>query len=201
TTASSTRATRGPPSASRSAPRSTRSSGAPTRSASSGCSAMRRIAKILIANRGEIAARVMRTCRAMGIATVAVYADPDREVPVAPGFGAEGLDEREIAKRAQAIGYPVLVKASAGGGGKGMRLVDRPARLAPALEAARREAKSAFGDDTLLVERYVDSPRHVEIQILGDVHGTLVHCFERECSIQRRHQKIIEEAPSPALAH
>src|SRR5439155_840440 len=86
-------------------------------------------------------------------------------VPVVPGFGAEGLDEREIAKRAQAIGYPVLVKASAGGGGKGMRLVDRPARLAPALEAARREAKSAFGDDTLLVERYVGSPRHVEIQI------------------------------------
>ena len=249
---------------------------------------MRRIAKILIANRGEIAARVMRTCRAMGIATVAVYADPDREapfvraadeavaigppvssasflaiermldvarrtgadaihpgygflaenadfaeacaqagvvfigpppdairrmgskieakrimaaagVPVVPGFGAEGLAEREIAKRAQEIGYPVLVKASAGGGGKGMRLVDRPARLGPALEAARREAKSAFGDDTLLVERYVGSPRHVEIQILGDVHGTLVHCFERECSIQRRHQKIIEEAPSPAL--
>jgi acetyl/propionyl-CoA carboxylase alpha subunit len=91
------------------------------------------------------------------------------------------------------------VKASAGGGGRGMRRVDEAAALAPALEAARREAKGAFGDDTLLVERYVTAPRHVEIQILGDTHGTLLHCFERECSVQRRHQKILEESPSPAL--
>src|SRR6185436_9883128 len=246
------------------------------------------IQKVLIANRGEIASRVIRTCRAMGIRTVAVYADPDREapfvraadeavaigppvasgsflavrtmvdvarraradaihpgygflsensdfaqacadagvifigpspeairrmgskieakrimeaagVPVVPGFALDGLSDREVAERARKVGYPLLVKASAGGGGRGMRLVDAPADLAPALEAARREAKGAFGDDALLVERYVDSPRHVEIQILGDTHGTLVHCFERECSIQRRHQKILEESPSPAL--
>src|SRR5438128_1445873 len=249
---------------------------------------MRPIEKILIANRGEIAARVIRTCRAMGIRTVAVYADPDREapfvraadeavsigppvstssflaieamldvarrtgadaihpgygflsenadfaqasadagvvfigpsseairrmgskieakrimeaagVPIVPGFAVAGLDDREVRERGAKVGYPLLVKASAGGGGRGMRLVQDPAGLGPALEAARREAKSAFGDDALLVERYVTAPRHVEIQILGDVHGTLLHCFERECSIQRRHQKIIEEAPSPAL--
>src|SRR5947199_5216533 len=104
-------------------------------------------------------------------------------VPVVPGFGAEGLDEREIAKRAQAIGYPVLVKASAGGGGKGMRLVDRPARLAPALEAARREAKSAFADDALPAERYVSSPRHLEFQTPRHVHGTPVHFLEPDCAI------------------
>ncbi len=246
------------------------------------------IRKVLIANRGEIASRVMRTCRAMGIATVAVYADPDADapfvrhadeavslgpplaaasflaierlvdiarqtgadavhpgygflaenadfaaacaaagiifigptpdairhmgskieakrimaeagVPVIPGFSAAGLSARDITARAHDLGFPVLVKASAGGGGKGMRIVHAADGLGPALEAARREAGGAFGDDTLLVERYVPSPRHVEIQILGDAHGTLLHCFERECSIQRRYQKIIEEAPSPAL--
>src|SRR5262245_42607297 len=246
------------------------------------------IQKIFIANRGEIASRVIRTCRAMGIGTVAIYADPDREapfvraadeavaigppvasgsflaiqtmvdvarragadaihpgygflsenadfaqacadagvvfigpspdairrmgskieakrimeaagVPVVPGFTLAGLSERAVAEQARKIGYPLLVKASAGGGGRGMRLVEAPADLAPALEAARREAKGAFGDDTLLVERYVTAPRHVEIQILGDTHGTLLHCFERECSVQRRHQKILEESPSPAL--
>jgi acetyl-CoA carboxylase biotin carboxylase subunit len=244
--------------------------------------------KILIANRGEIAARIIRTCRAMGIGTVAIYADPDRNapfvraadeavsigpplasasflaiermveiarrmgadavhpgygflaenaafaaacgaagitfigpspdairrmgskieakrimtaagVPVIPGFEAVGLSDPEIGIRARELGYPVLVKASAGGGGKGMRVVHEPANLKDALAAARREAKSAFGDDTLLLERYVAQPRHVEIQILGDTHGTLLHCFERECSIQRRHQKILEESPSPAL--
>jgi acetyl-CoA carboxylase biotin carboxylase subunit len=249
---------------------------------------MAHIEKILIANRGEIAARVIRTCRAMGIATVAVYADPDREapfvraadeavsigppvstssflaieamldvarrtgadaihpgygflsenadfaqacadarvvfigpspeairrmgskieakrimeaagVPVVPGFAVAGLDDRRLAERARKVGYPLLVKASAGGGGRGMRLVQDPSALGAALEAARREAKSAFGDDALLVERYLTAPRHVEIQILGDTHGTLLHCFERECSVQRRHQKILEESPSPAL--
>jgi acetyl/propionyl-CoA carboxylase alpha subunit len=217
---------------------------------------MRPIEKILVANRGEIAARVMRTCRAMGIATVAVYADPDGEapfvraadeavsigppvstssflaieamldvarrtgadaihpgygflsenadfaqacadagvvfigpspeairrmgskieakrimeaagVPVVPGFTVAGLDDRAVAEHARKVGYPLLVKASAGGGGRGMRLVQDPAGLGPALEAARREAKSAFGDDALLVERYLTAPRHVEIQILG----------------------------------
>lgn len=249
---------------------------------------MKTFHKILIANRGEIAARIIRTCRAMGIGSAAIYADPDRNapfvraadeavyigppltgssflaidkivdaarqvdadavhpgygflaenadfakactdagltfigpspesirrmgskieakkvaaaagVPVVPGFSAEGLADRDIEGRANQIGYPVLIKASAGGGGKGMRIVHEPQKLVPALEAARREATSAFGDDTLLIERYLEAPRHIEIQILGDHHGYLIHCFERECSIQRRYQKIIEEAPSPAV--
>jgi acyl-CoA carboxylase subunit alpha len=249
---------------------------------------MNQFRTVLIANRGEIALRIMRTCRAMGIGTAAIYADPDcyapfvraadaavyigppvtggsflaiekiidaarrvgadavhpgygflaenadfaqacadagltfigpspdairrmgskieakkimaaAGVPVIPGFSCEGLSERDIAGRAQEIGYPILVKASAGGGGKGMRSVAEPAKLRTALEAARREAQHAFGDDTLLIERYFGSARHIEMQILGDAHGNLIHCFERECSIQRRYQKIIEEAPSPAV--
>jgi len=249
---------------------------------------MKQFRKILIANRAEIAARIMRTCREMGIGTVAIYADPDRNapfvraadeavcigppiasgsflaiekiidaarqvgadavhpgygflaenadfaqacadaglvfigptpeairrmgskieakrimaaagVPIIPGFSAEGLADRDIEARAREIGYPILIKASAGGGGKGMRVVHDAATLSASLAASRRESKNAFGDDTLLVERYFESPRHVEIQILGDAHGHLVHCFERECSIQRRYQKIIEEAPSPGL--
>jgi len=244
------------------------------------------IEKVLVANRGEIALRVMRTCRTMGIATVAVYSDADAGAPfvrfadeavrigapparesylviealldaarrtgadaIHPGYGflsenaafAEAVAEaglvfvgppghviralgsKQAAKRiaqragvpvvpgyhgddqsvlldeARAIGFPLLVKASAGGGGKGMRVVRGPGELADAIERARGEAKSAFGDDTLLLERYVDRPRHVEIQILGDAHGNVVHLWERECSVQRRHQKIVEEAPSPAL--
>jgi acetyl-CoA carboxylase biotin carboxylase subunit len=247
-----------------------------------------RIEKVLIANRGEIASRIIRTCRAMGLSTVAIYSDPDatapfvREadeavyigppladasflaidriidiahrtqadavhpgygflaenadfaqacadaqrtfigpqpdairrmgrkieakeimtaagVPVIPGFSGVGMGVDEITKRIARLGYPVLLKASAGGGGKGMRIVRSDAELASSIEAARREARTAFGDDSLLVERYFDAPRHIEIQILGDHHGNLVHCFERECSIQRRHQKVIEEAPSPFL--
>jgi acetyl-CoA carboxylase biotin carboxylase subunit len=249
---------------------------------------MKKFSKILVANRGEIALRIMRTCAAMGIRTAAVYADPDRDAPfvraaddavyigppissssflavetivdaarrvgaeavhpgygflaenadfaaaceaagirfigptaesirlmgskveakrimesagvtVIPGFSAEGLANEAVQTRADALGYPILVKASAGGGGKGMRIVHEPAALATALDAARRESKHAFGDDTLLVERYFDAPRHIEVQILGDHQGNLIHCFERECSIQRRHQKIIEEAPSPTI--
>ncbi|MDQ3367398.1 MAG: ATP-grasp domain-containing protein [Myxococcota bacterium] len=249
---------------------------------------MRAIDKILIANRGEIALRVMRTCRAMGIATVAVYSDADADAPfvrfadeavrigpaparasylvinalldaarqtgahaIHPGYGflsehagfAEAVVDAELvfigppaavigklgskqaAKRiaraagvatvpgydgddqstprllaeAAQVGFPLLVKASAGGGGKGMRIVRREAELAEAIERARGEAGSAFGDDTLLLERYVERPRHIEIQILGDTHGSVVHLWERECSIQRRHQKVVEEAPSPAL--
>ncbi|HEU0032188.1 MAG TPA: biotin carboxylase N-terminal domain-containing protein [Kofleriaceae bacterium] len=249
---------------------------------------MRSIDKVLIANRGEIALRVMRTCRQMGIATVAVYSDADAGAPfvrfadeavrigppparesylvipalldaaritgadaIHPGYGflsenarfAEAvtdaglvfigppaavigkLGSKQEAKRiarkagvptvpgydgddqthstlygeAQRIGYPLLVKASAGGGGKGMRIVRAQGELAEALERARGEAASAFGDDTLLLERYIERPRHIEIQILGDTHGHVVHLWERECSIQRRHQKVIEEAPSPAL--
>lgn len=247
------------------------------------------ITKLLIANRGEIARRIIRTAHEMGIATVAVYADGDAGAPfvreadeamalggttsaqtyldmdkvldacrrtgadgVHPGYGflsenaafaaavtaagmawvgpsaeaistmgdklsakrlmeeagvptlparelSEGDDSAAAIAAADEIGYPVLVKASAGGGGRGMRVVETEAELVDAVEGARREAGAAFGDDTLFLERWLTSSRHVEIQILGDLHGNLVHLFERECSIQRRHQKIIEEAPSPAV--
>ena len=120
-------------------------------------------------------------------------------VPVIPGVSGEGKTDAQLAAEAREIGYPILVKACAGGGGKGMRVVATEADLSGALAAARREAAAAFGDDTLLLERYFDAPRHVEIQIFGDSRGQLLHCFERECSIQRRFQKIIEEAPSPAV--
>jgi acetyl-CoA carboxylase biotin carboxylase subunit len=248
----------------------------------------RLIDKVLVANRGEIALRVMRTCRAMGIATVAVYSDADADAPfvrfadeairigppaaresylvihaildaaratgadaIHPGYGflsenarfseavadaglifigppagvIEQLGSKQAAKRiaaragvptvpgysgddqstaafvaaARSLGYPLLVKASAGGGGKGMRIVREPGELADAIDRARGEAASAFGDDTLLLEKYVERPRHIEIQILGDSFGRVVHLWERECSIQRRHQKVIEEAPSPVL--
>jgi acetyl/propionyl-CoA carboxylase alpha subunit len=249
----------------------------------------RPITKLLVANRGEIALRVMRTARAMGIATVAVYSDPDagepfvaaadeavalggatpaesylrmdailaaasatgadavhpgygflaenavfaaacadaglvfvgpppsvieamgsklaaREimtaagVPVLPGADVSGItDDAGLLAAARQVGFPVLVKASAGGGGKGMRIVTAPGELSEAVAAARREAASAFGDDTVFLERYVTAPRHVEVQIFGDSHGQVVSLFERECSIQRRHQKIIEESPSPAV--
>ena len=248
--------------------------------------AIKPIRRLLIANRGEIARRVIRSAHEMGIATAAVYADGDAGAPfvreadtaialggttsaetyldvdkvlaacrrtgadaVHPGYGflsenaafaravveagmrwvgpspeaIEQMGDKLAAKRtiieaevptlpatelkagedhqaaAKAIGYPVLVKASAGGGGRGMRVVESPDELEAAIAGARREAGAAFGDDTLFLERWVTSSRHVEIQILGDLHGNVVHLFERECSIQRRHQKIIEEAPSPAV--
>ena len=248
----------------------------------------RPIHRVLVANRGEIAARILRTCRHMGLGTVAVYSDADAQaphvrladvavglgappardsylvidrliaaarasgadaihpgygflsenaafaeavtaagltfigpsamvisllgskkaakeraiaagVPVVPGYNGDDQSAAVLREHALKIGFPLLVKASAGGGGKGMRIVRGPDEVDGALEAARREAASAFGDDTLILEKYVERPRHVEIQILGDHHGTLVHLWERECSIQRRHQKVIEEAPSPAL--
>jgi propionyl-CoA carboxylase alpha chain len=254
------------------------------------------ITKLLIANRGEIAARIIRSAHALGIATVAVYSDPDADAPyvtlageavrlpgaapadtylrgdlivaaaaatgadaVHPGYGflsenaafaracadaglifvgpaaetiaamgdkvkakaimaaagvpvlpsatiaAEGTGDLDAAAAgdldaaAAEVGFPLLVKAAFGGGGRGMRLVTDPAELAEAVSTARREAASAFGDGTVFLERYVTDPRHVEVQILGDAAGTVIHLFERECSIQRRYQKIVEECPSPAV--
>ncbi|MFD5858492.1 acetyl/propionyl/methylcrotonyl-CoA carboxylase subunit alpha [Streptomyces chartreusis] len=243
---------------------------------------------VLVANRGEIAVRVIRTLRSMGVRSVAVFSDADADarhvreadtavrigpapasesylsverlleaaartgaqavhpgygflaenaefaracadaglvfigpgadaislmgdkiraketvkaagVPVVPGSSGSGLTDAELADAAREIGMPVLLKPSAGGGGKGMRLVRDETQLADEIAAARREARASFGDDTLLVERWVDRPRHIEIQVLADGHGNVVHLGERECSLQRRHQKIIEEAPSVLL--
>ena len=120
-------------------------------------------------------------------------------VPVVPGVSRPGLTDADLIAGAAEVGYPVLVKPSAGGGGKGMRVVNEPSELAAALTSARREAGSAFGDDTLFLERFVLNPRHIEVQVLADGYGNVVHLGERECSLQRRHQKVIEEAPSPLL--
>src|SRR5258708_831272 len=244
--------------------------------------------KILIANRGEIACRVIRTARRLGIATVAVYSEADtaalhvamadeacligpspaREsylkitaildaarksgaeavhpgygflsenaefaeacaaagivfigppapairamgskaaakelmqahgVPVVPGYHGDDQDPTRLLAEAEAIGFPVLLKASAGGGGRGMRIVLGAGDFARALDGARREAAGAFGDDRILIERYLTRPRHIEVQVFGDTHGNIVHLFERDCSIQRRHQKVVEEAPAPGL--
>ncbi|MFQ5564935.1 MAG: acetyl/propionyl/methylcrotonyl-CoA carboxylase subunit alpha [Paracoccaceae bacterium] len=245
-------------------------------------------AKILIANRGEIACRIARTARRMGIATVAVHSDADAHaqhvlacdeavavgpapvpesylradrilaaaqatgaeaihpgygflaenpefaeavaaagltfigppagairamglkdaaktlmeeagVPVTPGYHGENQDPGFLAERAAGIGYPVLIKASAGGGGKGMRKVDRPEDFARALTSARSEAASSFGHDHVIVEKFILNPRHIEVQVFADSHGNSVHLFERDCSAQRRHQKVIEEAPAPGM--
>src|SRR5438309_2584848 len=244
--------------------------------------------KILIANRGEIACRIVRTARRMGISTVAVYSDADRDamhvavadeayrvgppparesylnvgaiiaaakragaqaihpgygflsenaafaeacaaagivfigpppsairamggkseakalmeragVPVVPGYHGERQDAKFLAQKAGEVGYPVLIKAVAGGGGRGMRRVDEPAQFDDALDSAKREAASSFGDDRVLIEKYILSPRHIEVQVFGDSHGNVVHLFERDCSLQRRHQKVIEEAPAPGM--
>ncbi|MGH2586403.1 MAG: acetyl-CoA carboxylase biotin carboxylase subunit [Dehalococcoidia bacterium] len=244
--------------------------------------------KVLVANRGEIAVRVMQACAELGIGTVAVYSEADAGalhvrvadeavcigpapapqsylnaeaivaaalatradavhpgygflsenadfaqacrdaglvfigpapeairtmgskiaakrlaaslgVPLLPGYDGASQDVQTLEAEAARIGYPVLIKASAGGGGRGMRVVPDPAEFREALESAKREARAAFGDDTVLLERYVARPRHVEIQIFGDMMGTVLYLGERECSIQRRHQKVIEEAPSPAV--
>jgi 3-methylcrotonyl-CoA carboxylase alpha subunit len=248
----------------------------------------RHFGTLLVANRGEIACRVIRTARAMGLRTVAVYSEADRGslhvamaddavllgpapardsyldiervieaarktgaqavhpgygflsenaefarscasaglilvgptaemmaamgsksgskalmeragVPLVPGYHGDAQDEATLAAAADRIGFPVLVKASAGGGGRGMRIVRAAVELASAIVSAKREAGAAFGDDRLLIEKYVDNPRHIEVQVIGDSHGNLVSLFERECTLQRRHQKVIEEAPSPTL--
>src|ERR671930_478929 len=186
--------------------------------------------KLLVANRGEIALRVFRACRELGIATVAVAPADDRgslharsadetleissyleasEHIRAVEDSGDKLEAKRIAREAgvpvipegepEEIGFPLMIKAAAGGGGRGMRVVRESAELEDALAAARREAKAAFGDDRVFCERYVEGPRHVEIQLLGDSHGEVIALGERECSVQRRHQKVLEEAPSPAL--
>ena len=120
-------------------------------------------------------------------------------VPVVPGYHGERQDAAHIAAEARRIGLPVLLKASAGGGGKGMRIVRSDAELESALEGATREARASFGDDRVLIEKYVERPRHIEVQVFGDTHGNVVHLFERDCSVQRRHQKVLEEAPAPGM--
>jgi acetyl-CoA carboxylase, biotin carboxylase subunit len=137
---------------------------------------------------------------AMGSKTAARQLAIDAGVPVVPGMTSAVENAADAQRIAEEFGYPVLLKAAAGGGGKGMRVVRERAELAPSLDAARREAKNAFGDDAVYVEKYIVGPRHVEIQVLGDHHGTMLSLGERECSVQRRHQKMIEEAPSVAVS-
>src|SRR5947199_1996907 len=137
--------------------------------------------------------------RAMGLKDAAKKLMAEAGVPVTPGYLGEDQDPKRLKKEAGAIGYPVLIKAVAGGGGKGMRKVDEPGQFADALDSAKREAASSFGDDRVLIEKYVPQPRHIEVQVFGDSHGNVVHLFERDCSLQRRHQKVIEEAPAPGM--
>ncbi|UCC23979.1 MAG: acetyl-CoA carboxylase biotin carboxylase subunit [Gemmatimonadales bacterium] len=139
------------------------------------------------------------TIQAMGDKTEARRRMKEAGVPIVPGIVDPAASAEEARAAAEAMGFPVLLKATAGGGGKGMRVVEEPAALSRAFDAARREAEAAFGDGSVYVEKYLQRPRHVEIQVLGDVHGNVVHLGERECSIQRRHQKLVEEAPSPVL--
>ena len=120
-------------------------------------------------------------------------------MPLVPGYHGADQDPALLKKEADRIGYPVLIKASAGGGGKGMRAVDRPQDFDAALASCKREATNSFGDDAVLVERYVQRPRHIEIQVFGDRQGNYVYLFERDCSVQRRHQKVLEEAPAPGM--
>ena len=137
--------------------------------------------------------------RAMGLKDAAKKLMADAGVPVTPGYLGEDQDPKRLKKEADAIGYPVLIKAVAGGGGKGMRRVDAARDFDDALESCKREAASSFGDDRVLIEKYILSPRHIEVQVFGDSHGNVVHLFERDCSLQRRHQKVIEEAPAPGM--
>ncbi len=137
--------------------------------------------------------------RAMGLKDAAKRLMAAAGVPTTPGYLGDEQSAVALAREAAAIGWPVLIKAVAGGGGKGMRRVDRAEEFGAALDAARREAAAAFGDDRVLLERYVTRPRHIEVQVFGDTHGNVVHLFERDCSLQRRHQKVVEEAPAPGM--
>src|SRR5438067_9826643 len=137
--------------------------------------------------------------RAMGLKDAAKKLMAEAGVPVTPGYLGDDQDPKRLKKEAGAIGYPVLIKAVAGGGGKGMRRVDEAGQFDDALDSAKREAGSSFGDDRVLIEKYIRSPQHIEVQVFGDAHGNVVHLFERDCSLQRRHQKVIEEAPAPGM--
>ena len=136
---------------------------------------------------------------AMGLKDAAKQLMQQAGVPVTPGYMGRNQDAGFLAIQADAVGYPVLIKAVAGGGGKGMRLVERPEDFADALASCRREATASFGNDHVLIEKYIQRPRHIEVQVFGDRHGNIVHLFERDCSLQRRHQKVIEEAPAPGM--
>src|SRR5262249_21905349 len=120
-------------------------------------------------------------------------------VPIVPGYFGEDQSLDTLTEQAKLIGFPVLIKASAGGGGKGMRVAEKASELAESIEGAKREAKAAFGDDAIMLERYLAEPRHIEVQVLGDNYGNIIHLGERECSIHRRHQKVLEESPSPVV--
>ncbi|MEM8697351.1 MAG: acetyl/propionyl/methylcrotonyl-CoA carboxylase subunit alpha [Pseudomonadota bacterium] len=137
--------------------------------------------------------------RAMGLKDAAKTLMDEAGVPTTPGYLGENQDVDFLAEQAEAIGYPVLIKAVAGGGGKGMRKVEAAEDFSDALQSCRREAKAAFGNDIVLLEKWIESPRHIEVQVFGDSHGNVVHLFERDCSLQRRHQKVIEEAPAPGM--
>ncbi|MEC7795995.1 MAG: biotin carboxylase N-terminal domain-containing protein, partial [Pseudomonadota bacterium] len=138
--------------------------------------------------------------RAMGLKDAAKELMIQAGVPVTPGYQGADQSQATLTAEAARIGYPVLIKAVAGGGGKGMKRVDDPADFAAGLASARREAAAAFGDDRVLIERYITRPRHIEVQVFGDRHGEVVHLYERDCSLQRRHQKVIEEAPAPGMS-
>ena len=137
--------------------------------------------------------------RAMGLKDRAKVLMQDANVPVVPGYHGDNQDPAFLAGEAEKIGYPVLIKAVAGGGGKGMRRVDAAGEFDKALASAQREAKAAFGDDHVLIEKFISRPRHIELQVFADAHGDVVHLFERDCSVQRRHQKVVEEAPAPGM--
>lgn len=139
--------------------------------------------------------------RTMGSKMASKQLMEDSGVPVLPGYHGDNQEPHFLAEQAEQVGFPLLIKASAGGGGKGMRLVNSADEFASQLEGARREAASAFGDDAVLLERYLTSPKHIEVQLMADSHGNVVHLFERDCSVQRRHQKVIEEAPGPTVTH